>query len=93
MSHYTKRALEKAHPLQSIEAWTTFTLQVVKVFLLNRVTPKSFRKDLPGLMPDALGDEDEAPPQCVEQPRPRSGSLLRSRSGSASLDGCADNAR
>ncbi|CAD7959898.1 unnamed protein product [Amoebophrya sp. A25] len=54
----SKRQLEKNFVSISLEAWTNFVMQVVKVFLLNRVTPKSFRKDLPGMMPD---DEDEQP--------------------------------
>ena len=41
----SKRQLEKNFMSLSLEAWTNFVLQVVKVFLLNRVTPKSFRKD------------------------------------------------
>eukprot|EP00392_Amoebophrya_sp_AT5.2_P009549 g9577.t1 len=54
----SKRQLEKNYVSLSLEAWTNFILQVVKVFLLNRVTPKSFRKDLPGMMPE---DEDDDP--------------------------------
>ncbi|CAD7936763.1 unnamed protein product [Amoebophrya sp. A120] len=54
----SKRQLEKNYVGQSLESWTNFVLQVVKVFLLNRVTPKSFRKDLPGMMPE---DDDDDP--------------------------------
>ena len=39
-------------------------MQVAKVFLLMRVTPKSFRKELPGMMPvDPEGENKKLSPE------------------------------
>lgn len=42
------KTLERIFPYLSIESWITLFYQVLKIYYLNRVTPKSF-KNLPGM--------------------------------------------
>jgi len=42
------KALDRAFPYLSMESWITLFYQVMKIYYLNRVTPKSF-KSLPGM--------------------------------------------
>ena len=43
------KTLERIFPYLSIESWITLFYQVLKIYYLNRVTPKSF-KNLPGML-------------------------------------------
>eukprot|EP00929_Paragymnodinium_shiwhaense_P088700 TRINITY_DN49010_c0_g1_i1.p1 TRINITY_DN49010_c0_g1~~TRINITY_DN49010_c0_g1_i1.p1 ORF type:complete len:2929 (-),score=783.00 TRINITY_DN49010_c0_g1_i1:108-8894(-) len=43
-----RKTVEKVFFPKSIEAWLTVILQTIKVFLLNRITPRAF-KQLPGM--------------------------------------------
>lgn len=45
------RQVERRWPYLSMDAWITLLYQIVRVFLLNRLTPKTFRS-LPGMPPD-----------------------------------------
>ena len=42
------KTLERVWPYLAMESWLTMFYQVLKIYYLNRVTPKSF-KNLPGL--------------------------------------------
>ena len=42
------KTLERIFPYLSMDSWITVFYQVVKIYYLNRVTPKSF-KNLPGI--------------------------------------------
>jgi hypothetical protein len=46
-----QRSLEKDFPGLSRQAWLTLLIQLIKVFILARVTPAQF-KQLPGMSPD-----------------------------------------
>ena len=45
------KTLERVWPYLAMESWLTVFYQVLKIYYLNRVTPKSF-KDLTGLAPE-----------------------------------------
>ena len=45
------RKLEQEFPMLARTAWLTILVQMIKVFILNRITPQSF-KQLPGMSPD-----------------------------------------
>ena len=55
-THSNKKYLEKSFQYVSFTARSHPVMQVAKVFLPSRVTPKSFRKELPGMLP--LANED-----------------------------------
>lgn len=54
-----RRQVEKVFYPKSIEAWLTCIMQTIKIFLLNRITPRSY-KQLPGLT--ELIDQPVSPP-------------------------------
>ena len=58
-THSNKKSLEKSFQYVSFTAWSHLVMQVAKVFLLGRVTPKSFRKELPGMLPPANEDGEK----------------------------------
>jgi len=45
------RQIERRWPYLSMDAWITLLYQIIRVFLLNRISPKTFRS-LPGIPPD-----------------------------------------
>lgn len=45
------KTLERVWPYLAMESWLTVFYQVLKIYYLNRVTPKSF-KNLPGIAPN-----------------------------------------
>ncbi|CAG9335550.1 unnamed protein product [Blepharisma stoltei] len=45
------KQIQHRWPYLSMDSWTTLIFQIVKLYLLNRVTPKSF-KNLPGMNPE-----------------------------------------
>jgi len=47
-SGISRRGLDKAFYPKSVEAWTTCIMQTIKIFLLNRITLRTFRA-LPGM--------------------------------------------
>lgn len=53
-----QRTLERIFPYLSMESWITLFYQVLRIYYLNRVTPKSF-KNLPG-MPAPEANVDQA---------------------------------
>ncbi|CAE8643317.1 unnamed protein product, partial [Polarella glacialis] len=70
----TRRQVEKTFFPKSMEAWLTCILQTIKIFLLNRITPKAF-KALPGMteqmdlpVSPSVGDDVESAPP-TERPR------------------------
>lgn len=50
------KTLERVWPYLAMESWLTMFYQVLKIYYLNRVTPKSF-KNLPGVPPTETGIE------------------------------------
>ena len=50
------KTLERVWPYLAMESWLTVFYQVLKIYYLNRVTPKSF-KNLPGLPPNETSIE------------------------------------
>jgi hypothetical protein len=50
------KTLERVWPFLAMESWLTMFYQVLKIYYLNRVTPKSF-KNLPGLPPSETSIE------------------------------------
>lgn len=50
------KTLERVWPYLAMESWLTVFYQVLKIYYLNRVTPKSF-KNLPGVAPTDTGIE------------------------------------
>merc|ERR1719399_485822 len=55
----SKRRCERQHAQKSAEAWLHTIYQCIRIFLLNRVTPKLF-KNLPGM-------QDEKPPEGADE--------------------------
>jgi hypothetical protein len=50
------KQIQHRWPYMSMDSWTTLIFQIIKLYLLNRVTPKSF-KTIPGIEGDATNIE------------------------------------
>ena len=44
------KVIEKVYPFIAMESWITIFYQVLRIYYLNRITPKNF-KSLPGMTP------------------------------------------
>ena len=44
------KVVERVYPFIAMESWLTVFYQVLRIYYLNRITPKNF-KALPGLIP------------------------------------------
>ena len=51
-----QRQVERRWPYLSMDSWVTLLYQIVKVFILNRTNPKTF-KNLPGISPEKANVE------------------------------------
>ena len=64
----SRKAIEKTFVFKSPDAWVSVICQLVKIFILNRITPKVFR-NLPGMTDgDALEIEEGGPSAANANP-------------------------
>ena len=74
----SKRRCERQHAQKSAEAWLHTIYQCIRIFLLNRVTPKVFR-NLPGMQ------DDPPPAEQQEQLKEEGGKVQPARDTTAIL--------